>query len=209
MVPAVRFLYLAFCDQGASTNGVDAKVFYWTRNETSWNLCGGWNSNLKTSHYLKIIPIHWPLEKTKSNLHTGRTGINMKQNHSGKRWQAIENGWKQHTPQKTKSRPLSKFLWNDAFFMTLTPPLPTQVWPKFLSLPECGSNGFAKAAFIDAGRWSLVASGWLKKNNWIKEMGAHVLFSSLLRGWNPYVLIPGARRAPRLDGTSCQLPCES
>ena len=27
MVPAVRFLYLAFCVQGASTNGVDAKVF--------------------------------------------------------------------------------------------------------------------------------------------------------------------------------------
>lgn len=99
--------------------------------------------------------------------------------------QAKENGWNQHTPGKTKSRPLGKFLWNDAFWMTLTPLSPTQVWPKFRSLPECGSNDFAKAAFIDAGRWSLAAGGWLKKNTWIKEMGARVLFFESFTGLEP------------------------
>ena len=110
MVPVVRLLYLAFCVQGGSTKGVDAKVFYWTRKETSWNLCGrSRNSNLKTSHYLKIIPIHWPLEKTKWNLHTGRTGINMKQTHSGKRWQAIETDETSIPPKKRNLDPWANF----------------------------------------------------------------------------------------------------
>lgn len=49
--------------------------FYWTRNETSWNLRGrSWDSNLKTSHFLKIIPSIGPWKKLSETFTPGETG---------------------------------------------------------------------------------------------------------------------------------------
>lgn len=49
--------------------------FYWTKNETSWNLRGrSWDSNLKTSHFLKIIRSIGPWKKLSETFTPGETG---------------------------------------------------------------------------------------------------------------------------------------
>ena len=208
MVPAVRFLYLAFCVQGASTNGVDSKVFYWTRNETSWNLCGrSWHSNLKTSHYLQIIPIHWPLEKLSETFTPGEPGSTWSKT-------ILANVGRQKKTDETSIPPKKRNL--DAWANlcgamlfhdpdTTLPntsvtevPLTAGVWKQWL----CQSCLHWCWALVFGGR-RLAQDKQLNQTNG----GSCVIFESFA-GWSPYVLIPGARRAPRLDGTSCQLPCE-